>query len=69
MMLAGLVALGVTAYIGLGPVGSGGRVVLLTGLFLLVLGIQAVAIGLVGEMMVFLQAPAQSRYRIVERVN
>jgi hypothetical protein len=44
-------------------------VILLTGLFLLVLGIQAVAIGLVGEMMVFLQAPTHSRYRIVERIN
>lgn len=69
MILAGVVALSTMAFVGLGPVGSGGRVILLTGLFLLVLGIQAVAIGLVGEMMVFLQAPTQSRYRIVERIN
>ena len=69
MMVAGLIALLITFIQGLGPVGSVGRVFLLAGLFLLVLGIQAVAIGLVGEMMVFLQAPAQSRYRIVERIN
>jgi hypothetical protein len=69
MMLLGTVALGVTAVLGLGPIGSIGRVILLTGLFLFVLGIQSVAIGLVGEMMVFLHAPTQSRYRIVERVN
>jgi hypothetical protein len=69
MMLMGLVALAAAIFRGLGSVGSLGRVILLTGLFLLVLGIQAMAIGLVGEMMVFLQAPTQSRYRIVERVN
>ena len=69
MMLAGLVALVASAVIGLGPVGSVTRVILLTGIFLLVLGIQTVAIGLVGEMMVFLQAPTHSRYRIVERIN
>lgn len=69
MLFAGLISLAVTAFLGLGPVGSAGRVILLTGLFLVVLGIQAVAIGLVGEMMVFLQAPTQSRYRIVERIN
>lgn len=69
MMLFGTTALIVTAVIGLGPIGSVGRVILLTGLFLLVLGIQTVAIGLIGEMIVFLQAPTQSRYRIVERIN
>jgi hypothetical protein len=69
MLLGGSIALGITVALGLGPVGSLGRVTLLTGIFLLVLGIQTVAIGLVGEMMVFLQAPTQSRYRIVERIN
>jgi hypothetical protein len=69
MMMAGLVSLAVTAFLGVGAIGSGGRVILLTGLFLLVLGIQSLAIGLVGEMMVFLHAPSQSRYRIVERIN
>jgi hypothetical protein len=69
MMLLGMIGLLVVAWIGLGPVGSIGRVILLTGLFLLVLGIQTVAIGLIGEMIVFLQAPTVSRYRIVERIN
>jgi hypothetical protein len=69
MMLGGGIALGVAAVLGLGPIGSVGRVILLTGIFLLVLGIQTMAIGLIGEMMVFLQAPTQSRYRIVERIN
>ena len=54
---------------GLGPVSGTGRVVLLAGIFLMVLGIQAIAIGIVGEIMVFLQAPAHARYRVVERVN
>lgn len=69
MMLAGVGALGLTLVRGLGPIGSISRVMLLTGLFLLVLGIQALAIGLVGEMMVFLNAPTRLRYRIVERIN
>ncbi len=69
LMTAGIIALGVVILNGLGPVGSVGRVILLTGLFLVVLGIQAVAIGLVGEMMVFLNAPTQPRYRITERIN
>jgi hypothetical protein len=69
MMMLGVTGLVLTAIIGLGSVGSFTRVILLTGLFLLVLGIQTVAIGLIGEMIVFLQAPTQSRYRIVERIN
>jgi hypothetical protein len=69
MMLAGVGALAWAVIRGLGPVGSVSRVMLLTGLFLVVLGIQAVAIGLVGEMMVFLNAPTRLRYRIVERIN
>ena len=69
LMLAGMAALGVAAFIGLGHIGSFSRVILLTGIFFVVLGIQTIAIGLVGEMMVFLQAPTQSRYRIVERIN
>jgi len=69
MMLFGTTALIAAAIVGLGPIGSVGRVILLTGLFLLVLGIQTVAIGLIGEMIVFLQSPTQSRYRIVERIN
>ena len=69
MMALGVIGLTLIAVRGLGPVGSIGRVILLTGIFLIVLGIQTVAIGLIGEMMVFLQAPTQSRYRIVERIN
>jgi len=69
MMLGGMAAMGIAAFIGLGHIGSFSRVILLTGIFFVVLGIQTIAIGLVGEMMVFLQAPTQSRYRIVERIN
>ena len=69
MMVLGTTALLMTVILGLGPIGSASRVILLAGLFLLVLGIQTVAIGLIGEMIVFLQAPTQSRYRIVERIN
>lgn len=69
LILLGIVGLLVPIFVGLGPVGGVVRVTLLTGLFLIVLGIQAIAIGLIGEMMVFLQAPRQSRYRIVERIN
>ena len=69
LILLGTFALVVTAFLGLGPTGSPARVTLLTGIFLLVLGIQTVAIGLIGEMIVFLQAPTRSRYRIVERIN
>jgi hypothetical protein len=49
--------------------GSLARVNMLTGLFLLVLCIQAVANGLLGEMMVFLQDPTHSRYLILQRIN
>jgi hypothetical protein len=69
LMMLGTIALIFTAFLGLGPTGSIARVTLLTGIFLLVLGIQTVAIGLIGEMIVFLQAPTRSRYRIVERIN
>jgi hypothetical protein len=54
---------------GVQDISSLARVGLLAGLFLLVLGIQTFAIGLIGEIIVFLQAPVQSRYRIVERIN
>ncbi|HEV8124835.1 MAG TPA: hypothetical protein VGP80_11355 [Gemmatimonadales bacterium] len=69
LIILGLGLLLLTLIRGLGPVSGTGRVVLLAGVFLLVLGIQAVAIGIIGEMMVFLQAPARTRYRVVERVN
>jgi len=69
LILIGLGLLLLILIRGLGPVSGTGRVVLLAGVFLLVLGIQAVAIGIIGEMMVFLQAPARTRYRVVERVN
>ncbi|MEP7325713.1 MAG: hypothetical protein ABI836_07185 [Gemmatimonadota bacterium] len=65
----GLAALVASILVGLAPVGGLGRIMLLTGIFLIVLGVQAIAIGLIGEMMVFLQAPQQTRYRIVERLN
>ena len=54
---------------GIADITSAARVGLIAGLFLLVLGIQTLAIGLIGEIIVFLQAPVQSRYRIVERIN
>jgi hypothetical protein len=69
LILMGIMAGGAAFLVGLNPVPGIGRVLLLTGTFLVVLGFQAIAIGLIGEMMVFLQAPRQSRYRIVERMH
>jgi hypothetical protein len=69
LTIGGLALVILTIVRGLGPIGGSGRILLLIGVFLLVLGIQTIAIGVVGEMMVFLQAPLQARYRVVERVN
>jgi hypothetical protein len=69
LIVVGVVILALSIIHGVMDITSAARVGLLTGLFLLVLGIQTVAIGLIGEIIVFLQAPVQSRYRIVERVN
>jgi hypothetical protein len=69
LITMGLALLVTTLIRGLGPITGSGRVMLLSGIFLLVLGIQAIAIGIVGEIMVFLQAPLHARYRVVERVN
>lgn len=69
LIIIGVVILLLSLTPGLSDISSTARVGLLAGLFLLVLGIQTVAIGLIGEIIVFLQAPTQSRYRIVERIN
>ena len=44
------------------------RPVLLLGVLLLVLGVQAVALGLIGEMIVYHHAHGRRRYRLAERV-
>ena len=69
LVFIGMVILLISLFHGIGDITSAARVGLLAGLFLLVLGIQTLAIGLIGEIIVFLQAPSQSRYRIVERIN
>ena len=69
LVVAGVILLLVALLHGISHITSAGRIALLAGLFLLVLGIQTLAIGLIGEIIVFLQAPVQSRYRVVERVN
>lgn len=45
------------------------RPLLLLGVLLFTLGVQVVALGLIGELMVHLQAPARPSYRIRERVE
>ncbi len=45
------------------------RPVLLLGVLLLVLGVQAVALGLIGEMIVYHHAHGRRRYRLAERVT
>jgi hypothetical protein len=69
LIFIGVVILVISLTHGVSDITSAARVGLLAGLFLLVLGIQTLAIGLIGEIIVFLQAPTQSRYRIVERIN
>jgi hypothetical protein len=69
LVAVGTVILLISIFHGIADITSAARVGLLAGLFLLVLGIQTLAIGLIGEIIVFLQAPVQTRYRIVERIN
>jgi hypothetical protein len=69
LMLIGSILGALILIRGLGPPGGAGRVILVSGLFLLVLGIQTIAIGLIGEIMTFFLAPTHARYRVIDRVN
>lgn len=53
----------------IGGQGIADRPLLLLGVLLLVLGVQAVALGLIGEIIVHLHAPSRKRYRVSERVG
>lgn len=52
-----------------GGQGIADRPLLLLGVLLLVLGVQAVALGLIGEIIVHLHAPSRSRYRATEHTD
>lgn len=53
----------------IGGQGLADRPMLLLGVLLLALGIQAIALGLIGEIMVFLHAPDRPPYRIAREVR
>lgn len=50
----------------IGGQGIADRPLLLLGLLLVVLGVQAIALGLIGEIIVHLHAPSRRKYRVVE---
>jgi hypothetical protein len=64
LALGGAAILGVLAVQRLGGQGIADRPVLLLGVLLLALGVQAIALGLVGEIIVFLSSPEHPPYRI-----
>lgn len=66
---AGMVVLAIISLQRLGGEPLADRPVLLLGVLLLVLGVQAVALGLVGEMIVFHHAHQRRAYRLAERLG
>jgi hypothetical protein len=66
LALPGVVILVVLLIMRLGGEPIGGRPLLLLGVLLLTLGVQAIALGLVGEMIVHLHTHAGRRYRTLE---
>ncbi|HEX6938521.1 MAG TPA: hypothetical protein VF158_03855 [Longimicrobiales bacterium] len=68
LAFAGAVVLGILSVQRLGGKGIADRPLLLLGALLVVVGLQAVALGLVGEIIVHLHAPDRRPYRIADRV-
>lgn len=66
---AGGVILAVLFFQRIGGQGIADRPMLLLGVLLLTLGVQAIALGLIGEIIVHLNAPDRSGYRVLEVVE
>lgn len=69
LSLVGGVVLAVLLVQRLGGQGIADRPMLLLGVLLVAIGIQAIALGLIGEIVVFLQAPENPPYRIAHEVR
>jgi hypothetical protein len=67
--LVGVAILGLVSAQRLGGEPLADRPLLLLGVLLVVLGVQAVALGLIGEMIVFHHAHQRRRYRLAERLG
>ncbi len=72
-LLAAAAGSGVTLYLGIyrllgfGPIAD--RPLLLLGLLLIVVGIQSISIGLLGEMIIFTHARKATQYRVEEIIE